>query len=361
MPNYTKPQIEYNWIQDVEALEHYEPGGYHPITVGDTLHDGRYYIADKLGHGAYSTVWLARDTPRNRYVALKVNTASSVLREARVLRALSKPPSPGHPGRRSIPDLLDEFEVRGPNGTHICYTVTLAACNLRKISYRLVQAVAYVHSQGYVHGDIHLNNILLALPSSIDDLPVEQLYEKYGYGRPQTIPVTPINTNSNALPPNIPAQAVQPLVLGQFLDPLTPSTAHLLLSDFGEALHPAEYIPADEIVAQHVDVLGPMPPEWWLRWAARDRFFVSAQGQPTESYREDKWPPLEEWFEVTVQKWRRRGGSAIAQDERAAFLDLMRGMLVYRPEERLSVDEVLRSKWMVRWALPGSEEGAVCT
>lgn len=35
-----KPQIEYNWIQGLEALEDYEPGGYHPIMIGDTLHYG---------------------------------------------------------------------------------------------------------------------------------------------------------------------------------------------------------------------------------------------------------------------------------------------------------------------------------
>jgi hypothetical protein len=33
--------IEYNWIRGVEALEEYEPGGYHPIMVGDTLSNGR--------------------------------------------------------------------------------------------------------------------------------------------------------------------------------------------------------------------------------------------------------------------------------------------------------------------------------
>lgn len=75
--------------------------------------------------------------------------------------------SHGHPGRRLVPELLDEFEVRGPNGTHTCYTVTLAACNLRDVSfslfpldvaralsYSLAQAVACVHSQGYVHGGL---------------------------------------------------------------------------------------------------------------------------------------------------------------------------------------------------------------
>jgi hypothetical protein len=31
-----------------------------------------------------------------------------------------------------VPALFDEFKIRGPNGTHTCYTVTPAQCNLRE-------------------------------------------------------------------------------------------------------------------------------------------------------------------------------------------------------------------------------------
>lgn len=163
-------RIEYKWIKGVETLEEYQRGGYHPVMVGDVLHD-RYHIADKLGFGGYSTVWLARDTHHERYVAVKVNIADSLPHESKVLRALSDPtlsPSSVHPGRALIPVLLDEFKIQGPNGEHICYTVTPTQCNLREISfsrlfppdvartlaYKLAQAVAYTHSQGYVHGGL---------------------------------------------------------------------------------------------------------------------------------------------------------------------------------------------------------------
>lgn len=414
-----KHRVKYDWIEGVETLEEYQPGGYHPIMVGDVLHS-RYHITDKLGFGGYSTVWLARDTYLNRYVTLKINVASSIQHETKVLRALSSPSpssSSEHPGRRLVPVFLDEFEVKGPNGEHTCYTVAPAQCNLREasfshlfpkevaraLSYRLAQAVAYVHSQGYVHGDIHLNNILFKLPSSFDELSISQFYEKFG--EPETVPL--IRCDGEPLPPNAPTKAVVPLFIGKYADEFSLSDAHPLLTDFGEAFSPAsetrlgkdchtpnafrapeakfesqmplgypsdiwsmataiweiigtkaifstDFVDGDQIAARHIDVLGPMPSEWWQHWEARSRFF-DEYGYPTESYKENKWPPLEESFETSVQKWRRKMGGGIEEDEKVAFLDLMRRMLSFRPEERPTANEVLMSDWMVKWALPDCE------
>jgi hypothetical protein len=40
---------------DVEYLEDYVPGGYHPTLIGDTF-CGRYTVVHKLGFGGYSTI-----------------------------------------------------------------------------------------------------------------------------------------------------------------------------------------------------------------------------------------------------------------------------------------------------------------
>lgn len=153
--------FKYNWIDGAEAIERYETGGYHPVMIGDVLHN-RYQIVDKLGFGGYSTVWLAQDKHREEYVAVKVGIANSLSQEMKCLRALSA--SSTQPGQILSP--LDEFEVDGPNGTHPCYTMVPARCNLREASFNnlfpldvaralvggLIMAIAHMHSCGYIHG-----------------------------------------------------------------------------------------------------------------------------------------------------------------------------------------------------------------
>ncbi|KAG6100486.1 hypothetical protein E4U31_003975 [Claviceps sp. LM219 group G6] len=55
-----------------EEPDNYKPGGYHPVSLGDTFESQRYTILRKLGYGLYSTVWLARDSECQRFVALKI-------------------------------------------------------------------------------------------------------------------------------------------------------------------------------------------------------------------------------------------------------------------------------------------------
>ena len=45
---------------DIESPRRYQPGGYHPVHLGD-IYCRRYKVIHKLGFGTYSTVWLARD------------------------------------------------------------------------------------------------------------------------------------------------------------------------------------------------------------------------------------------------------------------------------------------------------------
>lgn len=124
-PIMSVEEYKYDWIDGAEPLEKYRPGGYHPVMIGDMLHQ-RYRIVDKLGFGGYSTIWLGLDTQLRQYVAIKIRIADAHPSETSVLKALSSPFSSFHPGRKSIPLPLNEFQIDGPNGTHKCYTMTPA-------------------------------------------------------------------------------------------------------------------------------------------------------------------------------------------------------------------------------------------
>jgi serine/threonine protein kinase len=63
-PPTEPPQDPQLWrFEDVGATcewaEEYCPGGFHPVNLGDTFHQGKYRVIRKLGDGSYSTVWLA--------------------------------------------------------------------------------------------------------------------------------------------------------------------------------------------------------------------------------------------------------------------------------------------------------------
>ncbi|KAK3293795.1 uncharacterized protein B0H64DRAFT_173130 [Chaetomium fimeti] len=49
-----RPEKVYFPNIDVENLEEYRIGGYHPTVIGDTFHVGRYEVVHKLGFGGYT-------------------------------------------------------------------------------------------------------------------------------------------------------------------------------------------------------------------------------------------------------------------------------------------------------------------
>lgn len=157
----------YQPIDDVERLDYYEKGGFHPVKIGDCFRE-RYRIVHKLGHGSYATIWLARDKQLSKYVAIKVGMASSNHKEIGILSRLAGDRG-NSLGRALVPPVLDHFDVHGPNGTHPCFVTTPAMCSLvdtigagnyepfqtnvaRSLAAQLAIAVAYIHRKGFVHG-----------------------------------------------------------------------------------------------------------------------------------------------------------------------------------------------------------------
>ena len=123
------PPIKYHHIEGVEDLGEYRPRGYHPVLIEDLLQD-RYKVIHKLGHGAYSTVWLAHDARSSAYVAITVGSADSASRDATFFADLTSKMAK-RPGRPTLMALLkDRFTIQGPNGTHHCSITEPARCSL---------------------------------------------------------------------------------------------------------------------------------------------------------------------------------------------------------------------------------------
>jgi serine/threonine-protein kinase SRPK3 len=120
--------------------------------------------------GSYSTVWLARDSEQDKFVALKiiVADASTNNSESKILSRLALGDAE-HPGRTHVATLVDEFFVTGPNGRHRCIVADAAGCSIaeskeasmtwmfpadvaREIIVGVLQALAYTHSCRVVHG-----------------------------------------------------------------------------------------------------------------------------------------------------------------------------------------------------------------
>ncbi|KAI1019906.1 hypothetical protein LB504_009454 [Fusarium proliferatum] len=399
---------------NVEYVDRYCPGGYHPIDVNDKLNQ-RYHIVDKLGQGGYSTIWLARDQELNKYVAIKVGTADQVSKESDILLQLAENPTNQFSGRL-ITQVLDHFTLHGPNGTHSCIVTAPARCSIaeaiktsrqisfqpdvaRALSAQLIMATAYVHQAGFVHGDIHLGNVLLQLPGSeLDHLSIQQVYEKYY--KPDPYPVT--RTDGRPVTsPSVPKNLYTPNWLGKPSDEVVLPEARLWLSDFGTAFNPSQetrllsythlqnrppeavldstkpltfssdiwslglmvwecmgsgpfmsgfLFDEDEVIADQVDALGPLPHEWWEKWETRTAVFTE-DGQRKGGI--ETWP-LQKRFDLDIQRGKK--AERLDDEECRAFLDLIKGMLRFRPEERMTAEQLLRSEWMSKWALPLAEK-----
>ncbi len=63
--SFDEPDVDAETLYENEPFDAYRPGGLHPVHFGDLLHHGRLMMVRKLGHGAFSTVWFAKDTMYN--------------------------------------------------------------------------------------------------------------------------------------------------------------------------------------------------------------------------------------------------------------------------------------------------------
>ncbi|CAL5212210.1 unnamed protein product [Lathyrus oleraceus] len=164
-----------------EGTQHYRRGGYHAVRVGDTFNNGCYVVQDKLGWGHFSTVWLAWDTLKSRYVALKIQKSAqhyteAAMDEIKILKQIEE----GDPDdKKCVVKLLDHFNHSGPNGLHVCMVFEFLGDNLltlikysdyrgvplsmvKEICFHILVGLDYLHRElSVIHTDLKPENVLL--------------------------------------------------------------------------------------------------------------------------------------------------------------------------------------------------------
>ncbi|VUC36442.1 unnamed protein product [Clonostachys rosea] len=392
--NSPLPMSPYRCDVDAEPLHRYQPGGLHPLELGDVLKNGRYEIIHKLGWGGYSTAWAAKDKKKNQYVAIKVLVSElSHQHEIKILQAISTLPN-GHPGRARLNQMLDYFSLPGPNGTHDCLVLQLLGPGVADIveSYcednrlpapiaksfarQALQGLDFLAHHSITHGDIHTRNLAIEIPNlhSLDERSFISML-----GQPQTGAVK--RMDGKALDNNIPYHIVRPARFqnARFLLSHNPS---IRIIDFGEAflknraprtlhtplaLRPPEAIFGD-ILSQRVDLWSAgclifelvtgqppfdtvmlttpilvqqmmefatdvLPPRWELKWKA----------MAENLSREEESLTLHQWLEEVYFDGNKHPEFSV--EDIAKVAELISKMLRFEPSKRATASQLLTHDW----------------
>ena len=167
---------------------------------------GRYEIEREIGHGAFATVYLAKDARHDRQIALKVLNAdpSSETGELRFIREIRLLARLQHPNILPLYDSGHVEDLLYYLMPYISGETLRARMNRERqlpldaavrISCEAADALSYAHGQGIIHRDIKPENILLSgghpivadfgIARAIDVAGVQQL-TRTGMGGPGT-------------------------------------------------------------------------------------------------------------------------------------------------------------------------------
>ncbi|KAF7297926.1 hypothetical protein HMN09_01013400 [Mycena chlorophos] len=221
-------------LEDTERDEDYGPGGFFPLKLGDTIKppainsSTHYRILAKLGHGSFSTVWLAHATgdsgeaegaPGRAMVAIKTLRASETAanREVALLQRLRAQDG-------TVPlvvQLLEHFTAQSPNGIHqmlvmepvvpLRKVIAHLRPHTKSIIRQMVEGIGFIHEHGVVHGGKY-HNIGVAL-EGLDRFSEEEFWSLSG--SPDTSPLVPLSRERN--PASYPAYLTSPINMLEFV------------------------------------------------------------------------------------------------------------------------------------------------
>ncbi|KAK3311581.1 CMGC protein kinase [Chaetomium strumarium] len=381
-------------VLEEEFFHEFKKGDYYPVNIGDLLDSDTYQVVGKLGFGRTSSVWLARDLRARKYVALKIFTrweGETCRDEFQTCKAIEEA-GHSHKGRSYLRTALDQFTIDRPGGLpHHCLVQKPLWDTWGDLLYRnpnrrfsqallkvslqqLLSALDYLHTEcKLVHTDISEHNIL----HSIVDKDILKAYVKEEFKTPTPRKHVTLDDGTT-----VPVYASHRFGMPKHF-------GHIVLSDFGEAVRgdvkhnhhaqPNQYR-APEVqlgaswsypidiwnvgcliwsvfegrhlfrgrdpvnhrystrahLAEVVALLGP-PPLDLLRRGWRSKEFFSEDGQ---------------WIaNVTIPRDNslEKAEHFLTGSDKTMFLNFVRGMLAWRPEDRKTARELLKDPWLNAW------------
>lgn len=185
-PKRSFPNSGFKIFGEVEKLEEekwewYERDLFYPVHIGE-IFQSQYQALGKLGYGTRSTAWLCRDLTRHKYVAMKVceQDSPAIRRELAAYRYLDTIKT-SSPGALLVRELVDSFKATGPAGEHQCFIhepLGVSIETLRQLSpgrklpqdllkaflVHLLYALDFIHTDAnMIHTDLQARNIHLKI------------------------------------------------------------------------------------------------------------------------------------------------------------------------------------------------------
>ncbi|KAK7055923.1 kinase-like protein [Favolaschia claudopus] len=417
-------------FDDVESLQGYRYGGFAPISLGQEFVNRRYKVIHKLGYGAFSTVWLARDRSNQGLVALKIMQANASSKPSHELAEIHIPRSL-HTMLPRIQDLSvdvkDNFKVIMPSGEHQVIVMQMAGPSLfdisdfpsrrlradlaRRVSYQVADALHQMHGAGFVHGDLTTFNILFRVSDSVYGWSDQDIYDNLEQPRSSKVKTR----SGEKLAPHEPTYLVAPVSSSKWRNSQGVLQEGVVIADFGQSYFkqpPSDYQPevalhcmAPEILFDNragpeadvwsfgctifeiragtplfawlsdsssalvklmVRMFGRLPDPWWAAYEDRNKWFQENGEPKLRSVWEGRTERLEPIFvKLSLEKKLRAIGSteneertrsglgpmiepkgmALCDEEVQSLGDLLGKMLRYRPEDRITMEEVIRHPW----------------
>ncbi|KAF1841371.1 kinase domain-containing protein [Cucurbitaria berberidis CBS 394.84] len=372
-------------LLEEEQLDEFRKGVYYPVNIGDVF-ASKYQVVGKLGFGVSSTVC------RHAYATLKVFTREKGMHEEEynIYQILGKG-NASHPGYGHVRTALDIFTIPRQGGDHRCLVQKPMWDSFRDLLNRnpthrftdellratlpqVLLALDYLHSEcNIVHTDIKADNIMieiedqsildafvdaeLAHPSPRKIVDGKTIYASRGFSLPKEYGKVVLSDFGSAVrgdqrqvhdaQPNV-YRCPEVMLQTEWSYPADVWNVGAMIWDLYEDKHlfhgnhpeDGRYMTKCHL-AEVVAMLGP-PPGDLLERGSRSKEFFDKEGTLLNAQTRGNWIADVPIPELTLESLEEN----LEQEAKREFLEFVRCMLQWSPEDRKTAKQLLEHPWL---------------